>query len=233
MRHLLFLLSFAIQICAQAQVSNDVVRVKNGSDITKLMPFTDRFQYESFKDGKVFFRNGRVVNAKLNYSLPHGEVQFVDAKKDTMILTDKNFISKITIAADTFFYSEKHGHVRKIADFGDVGLAEKQFIAQIGSERHSAYNQYTSTSAISTYSSFTNSSGMQQALEGNDKVLIKKRAVYFFIDKNQDLHLANKGSILKVFPKHKKAINQYFKDNKTEFEDLKDISAALEYASSL
>jgi len=233
MKYILLILFALTKPYANAQDATGVMRVKNGSDITKLMRYSDRFQYDNFKDGKVFFRNGRVVNAKLNYSLPHGEIQFVDAKKDTMILTDKNFISKITIAADTFYYFEKHGHVRKIANFKDVGLAEKLFIANIGSERHSAYNQYTSTSAISVYSSYTNSSGLQQALEGNDKVLLKRRAVYFFIDKNQDLYIANKANLLRVFPKNKRAINQYFKDNQTEFEELKDINAALEYASSL
>jgi hypothetical protein len=233
MRIVSILLILVVQLTAHAQDNNQVRRVRNGSDMTKTIPYAERFQYDVFKDGKVFFRNGNIVKAKLNYSLPHGEVQFVDARKDTMILTDKVFISKITIEADTFYYFEKHGHVRKLMNFNNVTLAEKQFIAQLDSERNSAYEQYTSTSAISVYSSYTNSRGLQQPLEGNDKVLLKRRVVHILIDRNQNAFLATKANLLRLFPKHKRSISQYLKDNDNEFVELKDINAALTYASNL
>jgi hypothetical protein len=232
MRYLAIFL-FLLPFYANAQNAGDEMKVKNGSDITKSLKYSDRFSYPSFLDGKVYFRNGRVVNAKLNYSLPHGEVQFVDAKKDTLILNDKNFIDKITIAADTFYYYQHHGHVRKVAGYNRVSLAEKQILGTNGVERYAAYNQYSSTSAISTYSSFVNSNGQPQTLEGSDRIALKKRFVYFFLDQNRDIYLATKGNLVKVFPRHKKALHTYFKENKVEFANPEEIVKTLEFASSL
>jgi hypothetical protein len=233
MRLLLLLLSLTLTQYLNAQDASSFMKVKNGTDISKTLPYSERFLYPTFLDGKVFFRNGRIVNAKLNYSLPHGEVQFVDAKKDTLILTDKDFIDRITIGADTFYYYQHHGHVRKVLGFDQVSLAEKQMFGTSGTERHSAYDQYTSTSAISSYSSYTNSSGQQQALQGSDKVILKKRYVFFLLDKNRVIYPANRGALLKIFPRHKKALSEYIKTNKIEFFSVDQISKTLEYASSL
>lgn len=233
MRHLTIFLLLVVPLFGYAQNAGNEMKVKNGSDIAKSLRYAERFSYPSFLDGKVYFRNGRVVNAKLNYSLPHGEIQFVDAKKDTLILNDKLLMDKITIAADTFYYYQHHGHVRKVAGYKYVSLAEKQILGTNGVERYAAYNQYSSTSAISTYSSFVNSNGQPQTLEGSDKIFLKKRFVYFFLDRNRDIYLATKGNLLKVFPRHKKAIHAYIKENKLEFSNPEEIVKTLEFASSL
>lgn len=216
-----------------AQQSEGVMKVKDGSDISKNLPLTERFHYGEFLDGKVFFRNGRTVKARLNYSLVHGEVQFIDAKKDTLILNDKNLIDKIVIAADTFYYYERYGHIKKVANFNQIAFAEKSYISNMGNEKKSAYGQYTSTSAISSFSSFSNGSGVQQSLETNNKILLKKAVAYFLIDNNRDVLPANRGSLLKLFPKHRKSLNEYFKVNNTNFSSAEDILKALEFVSSL
>ncbi|TDE13712.1 hypothetical protein [Dyadobacter psychrotolerans] len=233
MKQLTFYLFLVLPLLGNAQNVSNEMKVKNGSDITKTLPYSERFRYSSFLDGKVFFRNGRVVDAKLNYSLAHGEIQFLDAKNDTLILNDKNFMDRIAIAADTFYYYQHHGHVRKVAGYSQVMLAEKQILGTNGTERYAAYNQYSSTTAISTYSSFVNGAGQPQELEGSNKILLKKRFVYFFLDKNRDIYLATKGNLLKVFPRHKKALNEYLKTNNVEFFDPKEIVQTLEFASSL
>lgn len=225
-----FILSFGY---TSAQYSRDVVRVKSGSDISRMMSYSDRFQFEKFREGKAHFRNGRVVNARFNYNRVHKEVQFIDQKYDTLILNDKLFVDKITIEADTFYYYERYGHVRLIGNYGNIKLAEQQLIGNMGTERYSAYDQYSSTSAISSYSSFTNGAGTQQALEGSDKVLLKKRSIFFLIDKNRGLLPLNKGSLLRAFPLHKRALNDYFKANKVELEKPEEVTRVLEYADSL
>lgn len=216
-----------------AQESSEVMRVNNGTDISKSMNFQQRFYYDKFQDGKVFFRNGRVVKARLNYSLAHGEVQFIDTKKDTLILTEKEFINHIAIGVDTFYFYQKYGHVKKIGTFNNVTLVEKPHIMVLDNERPAAYGQYSSTSAISTYSSFTNSSGLQQALQGGDKVILKKETDYLLIDKNRNILPLNKGSIVKFFPKQKRALNDYFKYNKVALDTEEEVVKILNYASSL
>ena len=232
-RNLVLLFCIAISTCLNAQNVSEDMKVRNGSDVTKSLPYAERFRYDTFRDGKVFFRNGRIVNAKLNYSIAHGEIQFIDPKNDTLILNDKIFMDKITIDADTFFYYQHHGHVRKIAGYKQVSLAEKQLLGTIGKERNAAYNQFSATTAISTYSTLTNNAGQQEYEGGSDRLLLKRRSAYYLLDKNRDIYTATKGNLLKVFPRHKKALIEYFKSNKVEFNDPKAIVRALEYASRL
>ncbi|MCE7038781.1 hypothetical protein [Dyadobacter sp. CY312] len=232
-RNIVLYFCIVFPLFVNAQNVSDHMKVKNGSDVTKALPYAERFRYDTFKEGKVYFRNGRIVNAKLNYSIPHGEIQFIDPKNDTLILNDKNFMDRITIDADTFFYYQQHGHVRKVASFKQVSLAEKQIIGKVGTERNAAYNQFSATTAISTYSTLTNNAGQQDYEGGSDKLLLKRRSVYFFLDKNRDIYTATKGNLLKIYPRHKKTINEYFKTNKVEFYDPNEITKALEFASRL
>jgi hypothetical protein len=228
---ILFLLTVFTFLHAQ-NISSDM-KVKNGSDVTKSLPYAERFHYDAFREGKVVFRNGRVVNAKMNYSIPHGEIQFIDPKNDTLILNDKVLMDKIIIDADTFFYYQHYGHVRKIAGYKQVSFAEKQILGTAGTERNAAYNQFSATTAISTYSNYTNNAGKQDYEGGSDKILLKRRYVYYFLDRNRNIYTATKGNLLKVFPRQKRALNQYLKTNKLDFHNPRDIVQAMVYASDL
>ncbi|MCF0050713.1 hypothetical protein LXM25_11635 [Dyadobacter sp. LJ53] len=119
----------------QIKSANDIYRVKNGSDLTKVIPFEERFQFTRFLDGQVLFRNGKMSKAKMNYSLVHGEVLFVDAKKDTLLFNDNDLIHKILVGENLYFYTKGHGHVHAIADFGGIRLGKKQFLVRMGNEK--------------------------------------------------------------------------------------------------
>ena len=228
----LFTLCCIIAISSFSQNTKDIYRVKNGTDISKAFPYKERYQFGTFRDGAVYFRGGRVSKAKLNYSLIHGEVQFVSSK-DTLLLTENDFIDSIEIGDDVFYYLKGHGHLRQKAAFGQVKLAEKLFLITMGSEKHAAYDQYTETSAISSYSSYTNSNGVRQGLDGNDKVLLRKRSLYFWIDKNKRFTFATKANLIKLFPHQKKSINHYIQEHKINLEKEEDLVKVLEYTSRL
>jgi hypothetical protein len=217
-----------------AQVSkHDIFRVKNGSDVTKVIPFADRYQFSKFQDGKVLFRNGRISNAHLNYSLVHGQVLFVDTKKDTMLFEDTDFINKVFVGDHVFYYQKGHGHIEAIEDFGGVKLGKKQFLVRMGNERYASYEQYSSTSAISSYSSFINQNGTFQTLEGSDKIILRRRSIFFLIDKNERILMATRPNLLKLYPNNKKALNEYLKGNGTSFDKEEDLKNALQFASRL
>ena len=220
------------QFYSFSQNTKDIYRVKNGTDISKAFAYRDRYQFDTFREGTVYFRGGRVSKARLNYSLVHGEVQFIHAK-DTLLLTENDFVDSIEIGDDVFYYVKGHGHLRKKAEFGGVKLAEKLFLVPAGSEKKSAYDQYTETSAISSYSSYTNSNGMRQVLDGSDRVILKKRNIYFWMDKNRRFTLATRGNLHKLFPQQKKLVNQYMQEENIDLEQEADLVKVLEYASSL
>ncbi|MCF2490688.1 hypothetical protein [Dyadobacter sp. CY347] len=212
---------------------NDIYRVKNGSDVSKVIPFAERYQFDKFLDGQVLFRSGKISKAKMNYSLVHGEVLFVDAKKDTMLFNDHAFISKIFVGDNLYFYTKGHGHVHAIEDYDGVKLGKKQFLVRMGNEKYASYDQYSATSAISSYSSFVNQNGNLQGLESNVKVVLKRRSILFLIDKNERITFATRANFLKIYPKYKKKLNEYLRVNETNFEKEEDLKRVLEFASHL
>ncbi|MCE7064828.1 hypothetical protein [Dyadobacter sp. CY326] len=213
--------------------TRDVYRVKTGSDVSKVIPFNERYQFDKFQDGRVLFRSGKISKAKMNYSLVHGEVLFIDAKKDTLIFNDSEFISKIFVGDSLYYHLKGHGHVQAIEDFGGTKLGRKQFLVRLGKEKYASYDQYSATSAISSYSSFINQNGNFQALEGNEKVILRRRAIFFLIDKNERVLMASRPNLLRIYANNKKQLNAYLKDNAISFEKEEDLKKALAFASSL
>lgn len=226
---------FCIMVCNSlvAQNSAQVYKVKNGTNISKALSFKERYWFDEFRDGQVHFRNGKVSNAKLNYSLFYGEIQFISSLSDTLLLADNDYIDRIEIGGEKFYYQKKYGHVREKADYNNVKLVEKQFLANMGNEKYAAYEQYSATSAISSYSSFTNVNGLAQRLEGKDKVVLKRKSVFFLIDRNKRFYVASKENLTKIYPSRRKALKGFIKENNIKFETELDLRKVLQFSASL
>ncbi|WP_031528084.1 hypothetical protein [Dyadobacter crusticola] len=227
------LLFFLLAFSANAQSGKDLYYVRSGRDANKVVPYEGRFQYPEFQDGQVLFRNGKISKAKLNYNRVHGEVVFISPEQDTMLFADGAYIKRVLIADDVYYYQKGHGHVRVERDFGNAKLGRKEFLGKIGHEKRASYGQYSSTSAISSYTTFVNSRGEYQFLDVNDRVLLAKREIFFFIDRNNTFYVANRNNILKVFPLKKGEINKYLRENDVNFEVKAEVEKLLEFCSEL
>src|SRR5262245_16348829 len=97
---LICVFSFALTSFSQEKKN---YRVNPGQKVRDAIPMEEIFQYPSFSSGEVYFRNGSVTSAPLNYNNLFAEIQFIDAKKDTLSLSDEQTISYISIGADTFY----------------------------------------------------------------------------------------------------------------------------------
>lgn len=223
-----FLLSAAITF---AQNTPKVYRTKNGSNISKNIPYQEQYQFAEFMPGKVYFRNGRIANARLNYNFFYGEIEFIDPKNDTLLLNDKDFMDSLAIGPQIFYFMPKHGHVQEIKSYGHVRLGEKQVLAVLDNERESAFNHYSATSAISNYKTFSNQNGSQW-MKPTDKVVFKRKTENFFIDRNQRFYIPSKSIIVKLFRDHAGEINDYVKKENIDFLSQSDLIKLLEFCSS-
>lgn len=215
-----------------AQNAPKVYRTKNGTNVSKNIPYQEQYQFEEFMPGKVYFRNGRVANSRLNYNFFYGEIEFIDPKKDTLLLNDKDYMDSIAVGSDIFYYLPKQGHVREIKNYGKIKLAEKQTLAVLDNERESAFNHYSATSAISNYKTFSNQNGSQW-MKPTDKVVFKRKSENFFIDRNQRFYVPSKASLLKLFRDNDKQIIEYIKVENIDFSKQSDLIKLLDFCSFL
>ena len=229
------LLILLIMSCAElnAQSNEKIHRIKNGSDIRATIPARERYLYEEFREGKVYFRNGNTSKSPLNYSLFHREIQFISPSKDTLLLSDNDFISKIIIQSDTFYYDRNHGHVQKIGTYGKVKLGKQQTILVKGNEKHTGYGEYSGTASVASISNFSNRNGELQQLQVNNKLILQRISDYFLIDQNLRLSPADRAGFMRLFPDSRKDITAFLKSNETDFSSENDLVKLLEFCKSL
>lgn len=91
---LLLLLSLIhIEVAAQ---DRKILKINPGESMVSTIPFSDQYNYPSYKDGTVQFRNGNYAKALMNYNVLFGEIQFIDPKGDTLSAIDPGAVQYIT-----------------------------------------------------------------------------------------------------------------------------------------
>src|SRR3954470_19344932 len=96
-----------VMLCSYfTNAQNEQWTVKPGENVDTTLPAEVKFQYPKFTQGSVFFRDGNVSSALLDYNKLSGEMQFIAPKGDTLALSNEATVKFIVIASDTFFYDK-------------------------------------------------------------------------------------------------------------------------------
>lgn len=211
--------------CLNAQAEHWIV--KSGENINTALPVNVKFHYPNFTQGSVFFRDGTQSNALLDYDLLTGEMQFIAPKGDTLALSNEVTIKYIVIGIDSFFYDKVY--LQLVTGNPTAKLAKKEILGIGDLKKAGGYDQVSSTSAITTVSSM-NGNGQATNLTANVELVILKATTYYIGDIYNNFLLASKKNVLRLFGNKQKALEQYLKDNKCNFnkeQDLKTLIAFL------
>ncbi len=212
-------LAFVCQTFAQT----DRWIIKSGEPIKDM---SISFHYPQFSNGFVYFRDGKISNALLNYNLINGEMQFISPKGDTLALSNEITIKYITIDKDSFFYDK--GYVELISGNDVARLAKKEGLVLSDVKKTGAYDQSSSVSSITTVSSLSSFNQVTSLNEKKD-LIISKEISYYLGDAYNHFLPANKKNLLKLFGKKQTAIENYLKEKHTSFSNEKDLKELLSF----
>lgn len=210
-----------------------ILRIKGGPNWQRSVPMQERYRYPQFRAGTITYLNGQTAEGRFNYNILVGEMQFIDAKGDTMALANETTIRSVQVAETAFRYDDRYGFLEVVADYQPVKLAMKPIFKTVRAEKNGAYNQSSGTSSITQYKSFIGRTGQLSRLEQEGDVLLEKDVLYLMIDQNNRFYRLNKGSILKVFPKNKAEIEAYLKAEPIDFKKPEDLKKLLQFCSAL
>ncbi|GAB3181585.1 hypothetical protein [Telluribacter humicola] len=213
--------------------SPNIIRVKNVEDLKKSVSAKDQYRYPNFTPGTISFFNGPPVDTKINFNVLLNEMQFLNPRGDTLALANEFTIKNIKIADDQYLYNPKVGFVEVVNDTEGVKLAIHPMLIQVQSEKMGGYNQSSGASAISRYKTFSDQNGRVQHLDVKGDILLARHENYYLVDKNNAIYLANKGSLLKLYSDHKRILNEYLKEHKTNFNNKEELKALLKYSNEL
>ena len=208
------------------------IRVKADANITSAIPMADRYRYPQFMTGNVVYRNGVSGAGQLNYNRLLGEMQFIDAKGDTMALADEQNVAHVTIGSNRFYVNPGKGCPEVIAEHGPVKLAKQVVLKSMRTEKKVAYGQSSGASSVATVQPYSNNSSVHR-IESTGDQMVKEDVSYFIVDQNDRHYLMNKSALFKVFSKHKKAVETYLKENSVQFTEEADLRKLIQFCSDL
>jgi hypothetical protein len=229
-RLLLIQALFSYALWAQ---ESKLIKVKAGEDIKAAVPMADKYRYPQFKEGTVTFLTGAATAAQLNYNLLLGEMHFISPSGDTLSLANESLIKVITIGDNRYYYDSKNGYLEVLSDYQSIKLAVKQMFRVAGIEKMGGYQQSSAVSSIKNYSILATGNSSVKTLEAKGDVVLSKEKLYFFIDQNNRFYKANKSNLLKIYVKHKKAVEAYSKESAIDFDQEESLKKILAFCSQL
>lgn len=214
--------------CLFAQ--NDNTTVKAGEKMNDAISAKVKFRYPEFVSGNVSFKDGTNSQAPLDFNLLNEEMQFINAKGDTLSLDNEATIKYITINNDTFYYSK--GYLELLAANFFVKLAKKQRL-KIGDVRKiGGYDQASPVSAITSYSSINNGSQVTNLTQRAD-ILLSKETTYFIGDNYNHFLPANKKNIMKVFGKKEAVVDKFLEENTIKYNNPDDLKRLIDFLEKI
>jgi hypothetical protein len=205
------------------------VTIKSGNRIKDVLTVNDVFSHPQFISGKVYFRDGGVVSAMLNYDCLSDQMLFIGAKGDTLALDAEKTINYIALAKDTFYYIIGDGYVRLLASNSVVKLAEKKVWEVSDIKKVGSHNRQANTYAVNSITSVTNGYGRDYNLILDEDVVLRKKAQYYFGNTYNNFVPASKKSLLSFFPKKETVISNYLKENRVDFTAMQDLEKLAQF----
>lgn len=217
----------------QAQPTK-TLRVKNGQDAIKYVLPRDRFQFANFQYGKLYYKKGQAIPARLNYCYLKGEVMYIDLKGDTLLIANNNVVDYAEIGGLIFHADPEFGYLEVVERCENIMLTKKYQYTINGIEKKGAYNNKNDLGSVANIASYTDlSSGITTILPANNTVLLKPVLSFFFIDRNRRSYKVSKNSLSKIFSKDKKLIEQFLDAEKIDFSKEVDLIKVIRYCTEL
>jgi hypothetical protein len=199
---LLFVCAAFFAIPAGAQ-NRQTIRIKPGADAQEMVQ-KELYRYPQFRYGKVYFNNGDVSGAKMNYDLLSAAVVFIDASGDTLAVANETAITYANIGEDTFYYDQ--GFLEKVAGTNNVTIAVKRKLSLADVQKVGAFGISSSTTNIESKESYRD---RRYQLGINEELVFTKQTSYYIRKGNSGFVTATRKNLLKLFPKEKTSIESY------------------------
>lgn len=227
MRSLLLFLFILISSSSLWAQDSTIVVIKAGTSVRDVLTTADIFLNPQFMRGKVFYKNGLIAAAPMNYNSLYDQMLFIDSKGDTLALSDEKTISLIALDKDTFYYF--NGYIRLVASNSVVKLAEKKNWQLADVRKMGSHNRPANTYAVTSMHSMTDVFGRTFDLILDGDVLLRKKPEYYFGDMYNSFVAASKKNLLSFFSKKEDMLAKYLKENKVNFNKENDLEKVTQF----
>jgi len=218
---------FFIFSCLQAQYYKRIT-VKAGTKVIQEFPPEKRYLYPQFTDGKDFMKSGVFNEARLNYNLLLGEIEFVQ-DHDTLVFARKKDVNIVIVALDTFIYRSTYF---KLIHSGKVKVCIRDKIVLKDIVKKGAMGTPNRTSSVDSYTSLPLDGKLYELVPADD-MEFQRNLEFYIITSSGDLVEFRKKNVIELFPEKEDEIQKYLKSNKVNFESQEDIVRFADFLAGL
>lgn len=188
------------------------------------------FLFSQFKEGIVYYRDGRQFGVPLNYNLIIGQFIFIDKndgnqKKE---FSEAGLIVAIEVDGRTFLPPSEGAT--------EVIQAEPPFYVSyegtVRREKAVAYGGTTQTASVDTYSQIRGV-GQIGGADGTEKSLAAINKEYKIKIGKKNKRFSNEKQFLKLFPQQKEALTKYLEEKQVDFDQIPQVLELYNYARGL
>ena len=188
------------------------------------------FLFPQFKDGVVFYRDGRQFGVPLNYNLVIGQFIFIDKSDDNQKkeFSDPGLIVAIEVDGHTFL-PPSEGATEIIQSEPPFYVS---YTGTVRREKGVAYGGKTQTASVDSYSQIRGV-GQLGGADGTMKSLAAINKEYKVKIGKKNKRFSNEKQFLKLFPRQKEALTNYLKEKQVDFDNIRQVLELYNYARDL
>lgn len=180
----------------------------------------------NFSIGSVVFYNGERSQALLNINTFDNAIRFIDTNKDTLIVKNEDEVKAVYIK-NRYFAKWQKRYIELLNPTNDTSIGIHRYINVIQKGKVGAYGMVSETASISNVAHF-NDMGQTHKL--------KNKALYdlsynmdYYICKGNKMYPANTRGFQKIYPKLKKQIPEFVRENDIDFSNPESLKILYEY----
>lgn len=199
---------------------------------SKLVAQIDSTQFllRNFENGQVFFKDGRVFDASLNYSLFVKKFLFLDQQDNSIKeFSEPEMVSTIKIGKRVFLPT-KNGATEVLQSDPYISVQYRGTLKREGKEI--GYGGRSETSAVDGLATY-HSGNTGYKLETEKFILSRVDKIFRIENNGKQYRFLNEKQFLKAFSNQKEVLMKYIKENEIDFNDIDDVLKLYNYAVKL
>jgi hypothetical protein len=204
-------------------------KVRAGQMLVEAIPEKEQYRFDKFEKGCVVYYNNKQWRAMLNYNVLFRQVQAIGQSGDTLNLSKAHMIKHLRIGPSVFYYDRRNGYLEVRANYGPIKLAAKDLLVVINPKPTGGYGELLGD----TESIMAMGNGNLPFYINRVSATAVRKSYYFLIDQNDRIFSANRTGVSKLFPRHRRAMADYLRENRVNFRQEEDLKQLLQFGSSL
>jgi hypothetical protein len=209
-------------------VESKIVRV--GEELAPAISPTGYYRFAEFTNGIVKKKNGSISKTRLNLHICNGEMQFIDAKGDTLAIAQPELVDNIHIGENTQFVFADKGYYELVGE-SPAGKLGKRITVQIANDKKTGYGQSDPTGSHNQVGDVMFD---WRTVTLSYDVEVRKTTSYYWVDNNNKAIPVNKKNTSKLVEKQKQArLQAFMNENNTNFNNEEDLRKLLAFAATL